>query len=245
MRILFLCNNFHPLSVACLQALHAAGRFEITVGLAQQSHPSIRSFAFQLYRRYGVAEALRRGQRFAWAKARIKSRKLGLPFAGYDTIQEYLQDHALDQLHFQKINSPQMVNAIRDRGFDLFVAAAFSQILGPELLAIPRLGALNVHLSLLPQYRGPSPCYWVLKNQERTTGVTVHYMDLGIDSGDIVLQREVPVQSGESPLNLDRRLASIGADLLLEALTQIEAGTARRIPQRHEDAAYFSFPSTQ
>jgi methionyl-tRNA formyltransferase len=245
MRILLLCNNFHPLSIACLVALHAAGKFEVTVGLAEQSHRSIVDTAVRLFRRYGVVEGLRRGLQFVRAKTRIRGRKLGLSFARYDSIQEFLQVHALDQLHFRNINDPSAIPAIREREFDLIIAGAFSQILGPELLAIPRLGALNVHLSLLPKYRGPSPCHWVVKNQERTTGVTVHYMDLGIDSGDIILQRETVIEPGESAVRLERRLAPIGAALLLEAVGQIEAGTALRVSQRHEDAHYFSFPRPQ
>jgi methionyl-tRNA formyltransferase len=242
MRILFLCNNYHPLSVACLQSLHAAYRFEISVGLVQRRDAGIRRFAVQMFQRYGVGEGLRRGQQFFWAKARVQGRRLGLRFNGYRTIQEFLQVQKLDELRFENFNCPSAARAIRDRGYDLFVAGAFPQILGPELLAIPRLGALNVHLSLLPKYRGPSPCHWALRNRESTTGVTVHYMDLGIDSGDILAQREIPIDPGESPQKLERRLAPIGAELLLDAIRQIDAGTACRVPQRHEDANYYSFP---
>jgi methionyl-tRNA formyltransferase len=242
MRILFLSNNYHPLSVACLQALHAAGRFEITIGLVNQAGKGIRDVVVQMFRRYGLLEAMRRGKRFAWAKARVKGRRFGYRFSGFCTVQEFFQVHPLAALQFEKINSPRVVRDLRERGFDLVVTAAFSQILGPELLAVPRLGALNVHLSLLPKYRGPSPCHWVLTNQERTTGVTVHYMDLGIDSGDIVLQREVAIEPGESPASLERRLSPLGAELLSEAIGQLEAGTAQRIPQEHGNSTYYSFP---
>src|SRR3990172_1093657 len=185
MRLIFLCNNYHPLSVACLKALHAAGRFEISVGLVRQTEGGIRGMALEMFRRYGLTAALRRGLQFALATARIKGRKFGILFDGYRTIQEFLQVHELERLYFENFNSCDAVNALRERGFDLFVAGAFSQILGRELLAVPPLGTLNVHLSLLPKYRGPSACYWVVKNKERTTGVTVHFMDLKIDTGDI------------------------------------------------------------
>jgi methionyl-tRNA formyltransferase len=200
--------------------------------------------ALEMFRRYGLTAALRRGLQFAHATARIKGREFGLSFAGYRTIQEFLQVHELEQLFFENVNSSDVVNALRERGFDLFVAGAFSQILGRELLAVPPLGTLNVHLSLLPKYRGPSACYWVVKNKERTTGVTVHFMDPSIDAGDIALQREIPVYPGESASQLERRLAPIGAELLLEAISQVEAGTVRRVPQRQVDGTYYSFPNS-
>jgi methionyl-tRNA formyltransferase len=245
MRILFLCNNFHPLSVACLESLHAARRFEISVGMLRRPGDNIRSLAVQMFRRYGVGEGLRRGQQFVWSKARVQGRRIGMRFSGYGTIREFLEVYNLDLWHFENFNHPSAVRVLGEREFDLFIAGAFPQILGPELLAVPRLGALNVHLSLLPKYRGPSPCHWALENGEHTTGVTVHYMDLGIDSGDIVLQRVVPIDPGESPQKLERRLAPIGAELLLEAIAQIEAGTACRAPQRHADANYYSFPRSR
>jgi methionyl-tRNA formyltransferase len=244
MRILLLCNNYHPLSVACLQALHSAGRFELTVGQVRQREGGIREFALTIFRRYGFVEGLRRGLQFAVATARIKGRNLGFSFNGYSTIQEFLQLHRLDELNFENINNPHTVQTLRERRFDVFVAGAFSQILGPEALAVPRLGALNVHLSLLPKYRGPSPCYWVMKNRERTTGVTVHFMDQTIDGGDIAVQREIPVHASESPSKLERRLAPIGAELLLDVIGQVKAGTVRRVPQRLEGGTYFSFPNS-
>lgn len=245
MRILFLCNNYHPLSVACLEQLHAAGRFDITVGRAEGIKRGRRSTARELFRRYRLAEVLQRGRRYAIAQTRIKARQAGFVFEGHCTVQEFLHVHRLAVLRVEDINSPGTIDAVRNRGFDLIVAGAFAQILGRKLLAIPRLGAINVHLSLLPKYRGPSPCYWVIQNREQTSGATVHYMDEGIDTGDIMRQIELPLDPAESAWQLEQRLAYAGAGLLLEAIGQIEAGTVRRIPQRREEGSYYSFPNSR
>lgn len=245
MRVLYLCNNYHPLSVACLEQLHAAERFDITVACVQRINQGRHSTALDLFRRYGIAEILQRGRRYAIAQTRIKARRAGFAFDGHCTVQEFLHVHRLPELHLDNINSHETIDAVRDRGFDLIIAGAFSQILGRELLAIPRLGAINVHLSLLPKYRGPSPCYWVVHNRERTTGATVHYMDEGIDTGDIMQQVELPVDPAESAWQLELRLAPAGARLLLEAMDQMQAGTVRRIPQGRNEGSYYSYPKSR
>src|SRR5713226_7770003 len=83
-------------------------------------------------------------------------------------------------------------------GVDLIVVAGFARILKRALVDVPRLGCINVHPSLLPHYRGPEPFYWVLANLEKTTGVTIHHVDEGIDTGDIILQRELEIRPNET-----------------------------------------------
>lgn len=122
---------------------------------------------------------------------------------------------------------------------DVCVTAAFGQILSQEILDIPRIGTVNVHSSLLPEYRGSSPINWAIICGEEKTGVTTMMTDKGMDTGDILLQREVEILPGETAGELTIRLANIGAELLVETLRQLEAGTCPRKPQDHEKSSYY------
>jgi methionyl-tRNA formyltransferase len=118
--------------------------------------------------------------------------------------------------------------------FDLFVLASYGRILPAELLALPPLGALNVHPSLLPKYRGASPIQSAILHGERTTGVSIMLMDAGMDTGDVVVAREVALGADETYGELHDRLAQTGADLLREALEAADAGELRGAPQSGE-----------
>ncbi len=125
-------------------------------------------------------------------------------------------------------------DALRALSPDVTVVAAFGQILSREILDIPRLGSINVHASLLPMYRGASPIQQVILDGCKETGVTTMFMDEGLDTGDILLQRTVPIAEEETGSSLSEKLADLGAGLLLETLQRLEAGTLTRIPQTGE-----------
>ena len=122
---------------------------------------------------------------------------------------------------------------------DLCVTAAFGQILSQEILDIPTVGTVNVHSSLLPKYRGSAPVNWAIMEGETVTGVTTMMTDRGLDTGDILLQRKIDILPGETAEALIRRMAPIGADLLIETIRQLEAGTCPRRPQEEAEASYF------
>lgn len=122
----------------------------------------------------------------------------------------------------------------RDR-FDLFVLASYGRILPAELLALPRLGALNVHPSLLPKYRGATPIQTALRNGDAETGVSIMLMDAGLDTGDLVLSERVAIAPGETYGELHDRLALLGAELLGRALDIAASGAPLpRVPQHGE-----------
>jgi methionyl-tRNA formyltransferase len=119
---------------------------------------------------------------------------------------------------------------------DVLVVVAYGRILpGPVLRLAPR-GALNVHFSLLPAYRGAAPVQWALARGEAVTGVTTMQMNERMDEGDLLLQAEVPVAEGEHAPALERRLAGVGAALLLETLRGLESGSIQPVPQDHGNA---------
>ena len=126
---------------------------------------------------------------------------------------------------------------------DAIVAACFPWRLPNVLLALPPLGCLNVHPSLLPLGRGPEPVFWTLRRGERRTGVTVHGMDTGFDTGPILGQTAIAVPDGIDGRDLEYRLAELGGALLVEVIAKLAAGTASPIAQDHGKATFAPMPS--
>ncbi len=122
---------------------------------------------------------------------------------------------------------------------DLCVTAAFGQILSQEILDIPTIGTVNVHSSLLPKYRGSAPVNWAIIQGETVTGVTTMMTDRGLDTGDILLQKTIEILPGETAEELIRRMAPVGAELLMETIRRLQAGNCPRRPQDEGEASYF------
>jgi methionyl-tRNA formyltransferase len=122
---------------------------------------------------------------------------------------------------------------------DLFVTAAYGQILSRAVLDIPRHGVFNIHASLLPKYRGAAPVQWAVANGESVTGVTVMRTAPGVDTGDILLSRRVEIAPEETAPELLQRLSVIGAEAVLEAVSRLAAGTAAFTKQDETQATYF------
>jgi methionyl-tRNA formyltransferase len=124
---------------------------------------------------------------------------------------------------------------------DLFVVVAYGHILPGSVLAIPRLGAVNIHASLLPKYRGPAPIQWAIISGEEETGVTTMWMDEGMDTGDLLMSAEVSIGPEETAASLSGRLAKAGAQLLVETLEQLKSGALLGSPQNKSEATYAPF----
>ncbi len=117
---------------------------------------------------------------------------------------------------------------------DLAVVVAYGRLIPPETLALARLGFLNVHFSLLPKYRGAAPVQWTLINGEKTTGITLFWLDEGMDTGPVFLRREEPILESDDAASLFARLSASGAALLEEGLAKVSAGEIIREPQTGE-----------
>jgi methionyl-tRNA formyltransferase len=129
---------------------------------------------------------------------------------------------------------------------DLIAVACFPYIFPHTLLQLPRYGCLNLHPSLLPAYRGPIPLFWMARQGERQAGVTLHFMDEGLDTGDIVAQTAFDWHDGISGADLERRCTEEGAKLLLAAVEQLGlVGELPRRPQPQAGSSYFSWPAEQ
>lgn len=128
-------------------------------------------------------------------------------------------------------NNQEILEEIRTLNPDVICVVAYGKILPKEILDIPRLGCINVHGSLLPKYRGAAPIQWAVLNGDKKTGITTMYMDVGMDTGDMILKEEVDIDDDETTGELWDKLSKIGGDLLVKTLKQIENGTAPREKQ--------------
>ena len=148
------------------------------------------------------------------------------------------QAHGVPVLQFERIRRKEGREALTALQPDLFVTAAFGQILSKAVLDIPRLGTINVHASLLPQYRGSAPINWCIVSGERKAGVTTMMTNEGIDTGDMLLRDEVEIGENENAEELTERLSRLGAQTLLRTLRALEDGTLVRTPQNEAEASY-------
>lgn len=150
-------------------------------------------------------------------------------------VKEYAMQKGIEVYQPLKVrNNEEFINTIKKMNPDLICVVAYGKILPKELLDIPRLGCINVHGSLLPKYRGAAPIQWAVLNGDSKTGITTMYMNEGMDTGDILLKQEVAIGENETTGELWNKLSKIGANLLVETIKQIQAGTAKRIKQPND-----------
>ena len=156
----------------------------------------------------------------------------------YSPVKECALSYGIPVLQPLKIKEKDAVEELRKYPADIFVVAAFGQLLSEEILNMPRLGCINIHASLLPAYRGAAPIQWCVINGEEKTGVTIMQMAKGMDTGDILLQKEVILDEKETGGSLFDRLMETGAELIVEVLPKIEAGELTPVVQKEELATY-------
>lgn len=146
--------------------------------------------------------------------------------------------HNIEVFQPVKIKTAEAVEVLRGYEADLFVVAAFGQILSKEILDMPKYGCVNIHASLLPKYRGAAPIQWAILDGEKETGVTIMQMNEGLDTGDMLTKVIVPIEDTDTGESLFDKLAEAGAKLLVETIPQIEAGTLKPEPQDDSLSTY-------
>lgn len=156
----------------------------------------------------------------------------------FSPVKEYALAHDIPVLQPQKVRDPEFIEQLRTYTPDCIAVTAFGQILSEPILEMPKYGCINVHGSLLPKYRGAAPMQWAIINGETVTGITTMFMAKGLDSGDMLLKEEVPITPQDTFATIHDKMAAVGANLLIETLKGLEAGTLQRIPQDHEAATY-------
>ena len=151
-------------------------------------------------------------------------------------VKTYAQEHGLALFQPASLRDPGAVQELLSLGPEVIIVAAYGRILPPEVLEVPPKGVLNLHPSLLPKYRGPSPVAAALLEGDSVTGVTVMLIDQGMDTGDILAQRQTPIAPQETAGQLTDRLFHLGAELLAEVLPPWMDGKITPIPQQDEQA---------
>jgi len=153
-------------------------------------------------------------------------------------VKELALQHGIPVFQPPKVRVPEVIEQIRELKPDLIVVVAFGQILPKALLEIPPHGCVNVHASLLPRYRGAAPLNWCIVNGESETGVTTMLMDVGLDTGPMLLKKATPISPDEDIHSLHDRMSTLGAELLGETLDGLKAGLITPQPQDDSDTCY-------
>ena len=153
-------------------------------------------------------------------------------------VKECAMEYGLPVLTPVKIKEAEAIEELKRYPADIFVVAAFGQILSEEILNMPEYGCVNIHASLLPKYRGAAPIQWSIIDGEKETGVTIMQMDKGLDTGDILFQKKVPITEEETGASLFDKLAEAGAELIVEALAKIEKGEVIPLKQDDNNSCY-------
>jgi methionyl-tRNA formyltransferase len=161
-----------------------------------------------------------RGMELALSPVKQRALQLGLPVSQPDKIK----------------NNEEFRGQLAEIAPDAIIVVGYGRIIPPWMIESPPLGNLNLHASLLPKYRGAAPIQWAIAGGESVTGITTMRIDAGLDTGDILLQKEIPIASQDTAVTLAPRMAAIGADLMVETLRRMQAGTVRPRPQDHAKA---------
>ena len=164
-------------------------------------------------------------------KPKGRSKELQFP-----PVKECAVKHGIPVFQPRRIKTPEAIEELKKYPADIYIVAAFGQILSQEILDLPKYGCLNIHASLLPKYRGASPIQRVIIDGEAETGVTIMQMNAGLDTGDMLLTSETPVGARETAGELFDRLAQSGAELLTETLVRLDEITPR--PQNDAESCY-------
>lgn len=153
-------------------------------------------------------------------------------------VKECAVRHGIAVLQPVRVKAPEAIEELKKYEADVYVVAAFGQILSKEILALPRFGCVNIHASLLPKYRGAAPINQCIIDGEQETGVTIMQMDAGIDTGDILTQKKVIIEDKETAETLFDKLSQAGAALIVETLPMIERGEITPVKQDESLAGY-------
>jgi methionyl-tRNA formyltransferase len=191
---------------------------------------------------YGPTQFVKQSARYAMRRG-LAVLGEAMPLPGFYSVASVARHHGLELVEAKSVNSDEYLERLRKLNLDLIISVNASQKFKSGILALPRLGCINVHGALLPRYRGRLPSFWVLANGERETGTTVHFMNEDLDDGPILLQEKVAIEPDDTQDSLIRKTKTVGARLIVEAIDRLEQGSASTMPNDRSQATYFSFPT--
>lgn len=161
------------------------------------------------------------------------------------SVQTLARDYNIPVQKVDNINSESFLNEIHEKDPDLILSIACEQIMDENLLSIPEKGAVNIHGSLLPEYRGMATSFWVLYHNETKSGVTAHYMTPEVDAGDIIKQYQYEIDQEDTMHDLYLKLIETGGQLAIDVLEDIENGNVETTPNNVENGNYYSNPTAE
>ncbi len=156
----------------------------------------------------------------------------------FSPVKEVAVDHEIPVHQPQTLKDDSITELIKGIEPDCIVVVAYGKLLPKAVLDIPKYGCVNVHGSLLPKYRGAAPIQWSVLNGDKVTGITTMYMGVGMDTGDMLLKAETEIGANETSGELFDRLKDMGAELLMETLEGLIAGSITAVPQNHDEATH-------
>lgn len=159
-------------------------------------------------------------------------------------VKEFATKNNLKIFTPENLKDNDFISQLSSVNSQLFVVVSYGKIIPSKIFNIPQYGTINVHFSLLPKYRGAAPIQWALINGDKTTGVTVFFIDEGLDTGDILLQKEVSIHNSDDYFSLEKKLTAVGLEVLSEAMTRIKSGSYNRLKQTGEPSFAPPFKKT-
>lgn len=199
------------------------------------------------YKWFGFMQCAKMGVRTIYREAqKYLDRLCGYKLCqGYCSVADVAKAMGVAHRVINDSNDKSFVEHVRELQPDLIISYSAPQIIREELLSIPKHGIINVHGSLLPDYRGCLPSFWYIFNGEKLGGATVHYMSAKIDDGDIIKQGSVDISDCKSMFQLMEKTKTLGGELIVQAIEEIAAGTVQVRPNKVDEGRYFTWPTTE
>ena len=160
----------------------------------------------------------------------------------HNLVYDYAIGQGIKTIEEKSVTFTELHDIIQDNNIDLLIAHAFMHKIPKEVFLAPRHGSINIHPSLLPRYRGPFPTFWIVKNRENTTGLTSHYIDDGIDTGDIISQIKIPINTDDTVELIIEKEKPFVEKLMSETLSRLRDENFKPLPQQEELASYAPRP---
>jgi len=249
MRILFMTKKYSSFGAICLNHLLQAG-FDVS-GVVIVSRFDKRKSLFRNFANYmrerGISFIIQKVIQTFYIKSRVLVKKINLvKFILKEalplTVAELLVDYPMKLLSPENVNDKKFLALINPMELDLIITCEFSQILERDIISVPKIGCVNLHPSLLPKYRGPAPIFWVLYHEEKMTGITIHWIDEKIDTGDILAQQKISILPEDDDKTLRQKIAQIAAVQLVSLLQNGSLKKRNSVRQSDVDASYYKRP---
>jgi methionyl-tRNA formyltransferase len=243
LKIVFFTNSTSQFSSAVLKALVDDDRFAVSHIIFFDTVAASRGRLLSVIKQHGLRKTT--GKVIGLVANKVRTKLLGNRTA-QDEIRYTRQLADAEIIPYSIVksaNDTEIVKLVREQDADLLLASSFNQILKAPMLETARAEAINIHMSLLPKYRGPAPAFWALFHDDDETGVTFHRMNVDIDEGDAIAQRSLPIEDDWDEEGLTKALFELAGRHVADVLAEVASGLANASHQDEDAASYFTFPT--